>query len=98
MQFYNILNIWPLNDGNDCAIQLRPDITDFLFLRYFPDPFHFLERNNNKTKGKTGKTLHENTKFVENCLFLKNYFMFPVFFSTFFNDHFTVRSEKQQID
>ncbi len=46
------------------GLQLRPDIIDVLFLGSFSYTFQRVERN--KIKGKTGKILHENAKYLEN--------------------------------
>ncbi len=46
---------------------IRPDLYDSLFLRYFPDPFQRVERNNNEYKRK-------NRPKSANCLELMSIF------------------------
>ncbi len=58
--------------------------------------FRRLQEIKIKIKGQTGKEVHENAKFVEKYLILKNYFLFPGFFQTFLkNNQWTGGPEKQ---
>ncbi len=51
-----------------------------------------------KVKGKTGKTLHENAKYLEKLSIFFLFFIFYGFSLTFFNNKYTGGSEKQQIN
>ncbi len=76
---------------------VRPHLIDLLFLRSFPGSFQWVERDK-KLKWKE-KCEEKNTqKWKEKLsIFFKNYFLFPGFFQTFFNNKCTEGSEKQQI-